>query len=372
MRRNWTPRRTAVLAAGALVLTVTGCGEATEEGDTAAAPASTCQAGTVSYGETDPEVEASEVDDEALVVYSGRNEELVAPVLEQFTAATGIEVSVRYGSTSSITAQLLEEGADSPADVVLLQDAGALGALADANCLAELPDATVEQTFEEYADDDRRWVPLTGRARVVIYDPQSIAEADLPADTAALVDPAYSGKIAIAPGNAGFQAFITAIRVLQDSAAAEEFLQGLVDNAAPVYDGNSAILDAVEAGEVPMGLVNHYYWFEQAAEVGAENMRSQLYYLRDGAAGSLVNVTGSGVVSSTDRSTDALALVDFLLGTDAQEYFAQETYEYPMIASVPVADELPPLSDLDAPTIDLDDLASLSATLQLITASGLA
>lgn len=372
MRATWNPRRTAVFAAGALVLTVTGCGAATDEGGTTAAPESTCQAGTVSYGETDPEVEAGTVDEEALVVYSGRTEELVAPVLEQFAEETGIEVSVRYGSTSSITAQLLEEGADSPADVVLLQDAGALGALADADCLAELPAGTVDRTFEEYADDDRRWVPLTGRARVVLYDPAQVPEADLPADTAALADPAYAGQIAIAPGNASFQAFITAMRVLEDDATAEEFLQGLVDNDSPVFDGNGAILDAVEAGEVPMGLVNHYYWFEQAAEVGAENMSSEMLYLRDGAAGSLVNVTGSGVVSSSDRSEDALTMVDFLLSTQAQEYFAEQTYEYPMIASVPVADQLPPLEDLDAPDIDLDDLASLSATLQLITASGLA
>ncbi|KQS66208.1 extracellular solute-binding protein [Modestobacter sp. Leaf380] len=373
MRSYWSPRRTAVLAAGTLVLAVAGCGEATDDtGTAAAAPASTCEAGTVAYGETDPEVEASTVDDEALVVYSGRDEELVAPVLEQFTEETGIEVSVRYGSTSSITAQLLEEGADSPADVVLLQDAGALGALADADCLAELPDETVGQTFAEYADDDRRWVPLTGRARVVLYDPQQVAEADLPADTAALVDPAYAGQVAIAPGNASFQAFVTAMRVLEDDATAEEFLQGLVDGAAPVYDGNGAILDAVEAGEVPMGLVNHYYWFEQAAEVGADAMRSQLHYLRDGQAGSLVNVSGSGVVSSSDRAEDGLTLVDFLLSTQAQEYFAQETYEYPMVSGVPVADQLPSLEDLDAPTIDLDDLASLSVTLQMITASGLA
>ncbi len=362
-----TARRTAVLAAGVL-LAVSGCGAAVDE---TAAPPTTCEAGEVSYGETDPEVAAGTVDEEALVVYSGRDEELVAPVLEQFSEETGTEVSVRYGSTSSITAQLLQEGADSPADVVLLQDAGALGALADADCLAELPAEVTGQTLPAYADDDERWVPLTGRARVVLYDPRQVAEAELPADTAALVDPAYAGQVAIAPGNASFQAFVTALRVLEDDEAAEAFVQGLVDNDSPVYDGNGAILDAVEAGEVPMGLVNHYYWFEQAAEVGVENMTSRLHFLRDGGAGSLVNVSGSGVVSSSDRGEDGLALVDFLLGPQAQEYFAQETFEYPMVESVPVAGELPPLADLDAPAIDLDDLASLSTTLRMITDAGL-
>ncbi len=360
----------AVLGLG---LALAACGAPSTSTDgTAAAPESSCAAGTVAYGETDPEVSSAEVDEDALVVYSGRNEELVGPLFDQFTEETGIEVSVRYGSTSSVTAQLLEEGADSPADAVLLQDAGALGALGDADCLADLPAELTDQTVQAYADEDGRWVPLTGRARVVLYDPAQVAEADLPTSTEDLVDPRYAGQLAIAPTNASFQAYVTAIRVLQGEDAAQEHLQGLVDNEVQVFDGNGAILDAVEAGQVPMGLVNHYYWFEQAAEVGVEAMTSRLHYLRDGQAGSLVNVSGAGVVTSSDRTDDAAALMEFLLGEQAQTYFADTTYEYPMISSVPTADDLPTLEDLQAPEIDLDDLASLSQTLEMINDSGLA
>ena len=354
-----------------MVLVLSACGASSSGAEEAEAVAeSTCQAGAVEYGEVDPEVETP-VDEEALVVYSGRNEELVGPLLEDYSEESGVELSVRYGSTSAITAQLLAEGADSPADAVLLQDAGALGALGDADCLADLPEELTGQTLAEYADEDGRWVPLTGRARVVVHNPDLIAEADLPADTADLVDPRYAGQLGIAPGNASFQAFVTALRVLEGEEAAEEFVQGLVDNGVQTFESNGAILDAVDAGQLPMGLINHYYWFEQAAEVGAENMNAQVAYLQDGAAGSLVNVSGSGVVSSTDREEDATALVDFLLSEQAQEYFAAETYEYPMISAVPAEEDLPALEELQAPDIDLDDMASLSTTLDLLNRVGL-
>jgi iron(III) transport system substrate-binding protein len=348
-----------------------GCGAATSEADGGEAVAeTTCQAGAVEYGEVDPAGETP-VDDEALVVYSGRSEELVGPLLDTYSEQSGVELSVRYGSTSAITAQLLAEGGQSPADVVLLQDAGALGALGDADCLADLPGELTGQTLSAYADEDGRWVPLTGRARVVVHNPDLIAEADLPTDTADLVDPRYAGQLGIAPGNASFQAFVTTMRVLEGEEATEQFLQGLVDNDVQTFDGNDAILDAVDSGQLPMGLVNHYYWFEQAAEVGAENVTARLAYLKDGAAGSLVNVSGSGVVSSTDREDDAVALVDFLLSEQAQQYFAGETFEYPMIEAVPAEGELPPLAELQAPDIDLDDMASLSATLDLLNRVGL-
>jgi iron(III) transport system substrate-binding protein len=359
------------VGAAALVLVLAGCGAAsseTEEGEAVAE--STCQAGAVEYGEVDPEVETP-VDEEALVVYSGRNEELVGPLLETYREQSGAELSVRYGSTSAITAQLLAEGDQSPADVVLLQDAGALGALGDADCLADLPDELTSRTLAEYADEDGRWVPLTGRARVVAYNPDLIVEADLPADTADLVDPRYAGQIGIAPGNASFQAFVTVLRVLEGEEAAEQFVQALVDNDVQTFESNGAILDAVDAGQLPMGLINHYYWFEKAAEVGAENVRAQLAYLRDAGAGSLVNVSGSGVVSSTDRPEDATAMVDFLLSEEAQTYFAEQTFEYPMIEAVPAEEQLPALEELQAPDIDLDDMASLSATLDLLNRVGL-
>jgi iron(III) transport system substrate-binding protein len=186
-----------------------------------------------------------------------------------------------------------------------------------------------------------------------------------------VLDERWSGQVGIAPTNASFQAFITAIRVLDGEDAAREFLDALVANDVQTYEGNGDVLAAVDSGEISMGLINHYYLYELAAEVGAENVVAENLFLDDGGAGSLVNISGAGVVSGTDRGEDAQALLDFMLSESAQNYFADTTYEYPMVDGVASPAGLPTLDQLDAPDLDLSDLDSLGATLELINEVGL-
>jgi iron(III) transport system substrate-binding protein len=175
----------------------------------------------------------------------------------------------------------------------------------------------------------------------------------------------------VAPTNASFQSFITAIRVVLGDEAALDWLDGMNANSVQTFDNNLAIMDAVDTGVIDAGLVNHYYWFERAAEVGPENMKSALYYFPGGDIGSLVNVAGVGVIEGNDKAADAQALVDFLLGTQAQTYFAEQTKEYPLIEGVPPVDGLPPLSEIESPEIDLSDLNDLQGTLDLLAEVGL-
>ncbi|MDQ3455461.1 MAG: iron ABC transporter substrate-binding protein [Actinomycetota bacterium] len=361
--RRWPAA--AALGALGLSLVLTGCG-----GDDA--EAASCVEGGGSFGpESDDTEQVEPVDDGELVVYSGRNEELLGPLYEQFTDESGIEVSVRYSDSATLAGQLLEEGSQTPADVYVSQDAGALGALAKGGCLAELPDEVLDLVPEGYRADDGNWVGLTGRARVIAYNPDLVAEDELPESIQDVNDEQWRGQVGIAPGNASFQAFVTAMRVLEGEDAARSFLEGLVDNDVQVFDGNGAILDAVDAGDLAMGLINHYYRFELAAEVGEENVTAQLHYLRDGGAGSLINISGVAQLAESDRSEDARALVDFLLSEQAQTYFAEVTYEYPLIDGVPAAADLPDLDSLDAPEFDLSDLDTLAETTELIAEVGL-
>ncbi|CAN5314884.1 iron ABC transporter substrate-binding protein [soil metagenome] len=359
-----------------LVAVLSACGESgagadgTGGGGTGSA-AQACTPGDVSYGEVDEEVAAAEVDEEALVVYSGRSEDLVAPLLEEFTEETGIELSVRYGNTAAMTAQLLEEGDQSPADFFLSQDAGALGALGNAGCLATLSEETLNRVEDTYRADEGNWVALTGRVRVVVINPELVSEADRPTAIEDVLDERWAGQVGIAPSNASFQSFITALRVLDGEDAAREFLDGLVANDVQSYEGNGDVLAAVDSGEISMGLINHYYLYELAAEVGSENIVAENVFLDDGGAGSLVNISGAGVVSSTDRGQDAQALLDFMLSESAQSYFAETTYEYPMVDGAAPPDGLPTLEELDAPDLDLSDLDSLGETLELINEVGL-
>lgn len=374
-RRGSTAVRAAVTGA-VLITALSACGASGvgadgAGGDDSGTQTQACTPGEVSYGEVDEAVAAAQVDEEALVVYSGRSEDLVAPLLEQFTEETGIELSVRYGNTAAMTAQLLEEGDQSPADFFLSQDAGALGALGNAGCLASLPEETLEQVAETYRAEDDNWVALTGRARVVVINPELVAETDRPTTIDDVLDERWSGQVGIAPTNASFQSFITAIRVLDGEDAARQFLDGLVANDVQTYEGNGDVLAAVDSGEISMGLINHYYLYELAAEVGAENLVAENLFLDDGGAGSLINISGAGVVSGTDRGADAQALLDFMLSETAQSYFAETTYEYPMVEGVAPPAGLPTLDELDAPDLDLSDLDSLGETLELIDEVGL-
>lgn len=305
-----------------------------------------------------------------VTVYSGRSENLVGPLLEQFTADTGIQTEVRFGDSAELAAQLLEEGGQSPADVFFSQDAGALGAVSNQGLFAELPGETLSQVPPQYQAEDGTWVGVSGRSRVIAYDSQQLTAEDVPDSVFDLTDPKWNGQVGIAPTNASFQSFVTAMRLTAGDEATQEWLTGLVANNVQTYEKNGLILDAVNSGQIQLGLINHYYWFEKASEVGEEAMRAQIEFAAPGDPGALVNVAGVGIIA-TGESPEAQELVNYLLSDSAQEYFAQETYEYPLVSSVSAAEGLPALAQLQGPPILLEQLEELPATQQMLAQVGL-
>jgi iron(III) transport system substrate-binding protein len=307
----------------------------------------------------------------ALNVYSGRDEELVEPVIEAFTEQTGIEVEVRYADSAQLASQIIEEGERTPADVFFAQDAGALGAVAKAGLAGEVDSAVLELVPEQYRAADSSWVGVSGRARVVVYDPREVADDEVPTSVDDLTDPRWAAQVGLAPTNASFQSFVTAYRVAEGDEAARAWLEGMVANDAEAFEGNTPILDAVDNGVIEAGLINHYYWYRKVAEVGAADVPSQLAFLGGGDPGALVNVAGVQTLGSTDQPTEAAALVSYLLSDDAQSYFATETFEYPLVDTVQPAADLPPLESIDGPDVDLGDLDSLSETITMLEEVGL-
>lgn len=304
-----------------------------------------------------------------ITVYSGRSEELVGPLLDQFTEATGIEVEARYGDTAEMASLIMTEGENSPADVFFAQDAGALGAVAGEGLLADLPQSTLDRVDSRFRSPDGKWVGVSGRARVVVYNTEALTEADLPESIHDFTDPSWSGRIGWAPTNGSFQAFVTALRVLEGDEAAQEWLEGIQANDPSVYEGNGAALDAVIAGEIDVAFINHYYLMQRLAEepdVAAAN-----HFLTDGDPGALVNVAGAGILGTSAHGDAAQAFVDFLLGEEAQTYFAEETKEYPLVEGVDPDPALPALADIGTPDIDLSDLSDLEGTLELIEEAGI-
>jgi iron(III) transport system substrate-binding protein len=310
-----------------------------------------------------------------LTIYSGRNEELVGPLIERLRAALGdeTEVEVRYGSTGEMAAQLLEEGADSPADVFFAQDAGALGAVSAAGLLAPLPADVVAPAPARYRAADDTWVATSARARVVAYNPTLVPAADLPAGLDDLLDPRWNGRIGFAPSNASWLSFVTGLRLIRGEDGARQWLTAFAAQNPQRFDGNGPVVDAVAAGTVDAGLVNHYYLYEKTTEVDPATYPVRNHYVPDDPLG-LVNVAGVGVTAASDDPEDAQRAVAFLLSADAQQYLVDRTSEYPVIDGVTPARQgvdLAPLESLSPPDVALADLSSLEETEALLQEVGL-
>lgn len=313
---------------------------------------------------------ASQMDDPGkLVVYSGRSESLVAPIIDQFAAATGIQVEVRYGNTAELAATLLEEGSNSPADLFYAQDPGGLGAISAAGMFSALPDDLTGKVVPRFRSAQSLWVGISGRARVVVYNTARVKLEDLPSDLTGFTDPRWKGEVGWAPTNASFQAMVTAMRQEWGEEKTRQWLLDMQANQPVVFDGNMPIVAAVGAGEIEVGLVNHYYLYRFLKEEG-QNFPARNAFLNNGGPDSLVMVSGIGRLTSGRNQENALKFIHFLLSPVAQQYFASQTYEYPLVEGVQTDRELAPLAELSASRITLEQLADLQGTLNLLRDTG--
>lgn len=306
---------------------------------------------------------------QSITVYSGRSEELIGPLIERFESETKIDVEVRYGDTAELASTILEEGANSPADVYFAQDAGALGAVAAAGLLDALPAEILDRVPAALRSPDGKWVGVSGRARVVVYDSRELTEADMPTSIHGFTDPAWSGRLGWAPTNGSFQAFVTALRVLEGDEAARAWLEGIVANEPRVYESNTSIVQAVADGEIDAGFVNHYYLLRFLAEHG-DSFPARNHFMPGSDPGSLVNVAGVGILVSSDADASARRFVEFMLSDASQAYFAEKTFEYPLVAGAAGPAGMPALEDLQTPDIDLSNLSDLQGTLRLLSETG--
>jgi iron(III) transport system substrate-binding protein len=306
----------------------------------------------------------------SLVIYSGRSESLVAPIIEDFAEATGIDVKVRYGSTSEIAATLLEEGANSPADIFFAQDPGGLGAIASEGLLIALPKEILSLVEERFISPQNLWVGISGRARVVVYNTDTLSPDELPSDMWGFTEPEWKGRIGLPPTNGSFQTMVTAMRELWGEEQTRDWLLGIMANEPIFYEKNTPTVAAVAAGEVEVGFVNHYYLHRFLAEEG-DSFSARNFYLSNAGPGSLVMVAGAGRLASGDNEANALAFLEFLLSSKAQQYFAEQTFEYPLSEGVNQASNLTSLSEIDIPTISLGQLSDIRGTVALLQEVGM-
>lgn len=309
-------------------------------------------------------------DEERLTLYTGRTESLVGPLLERFTDETGIPIDVRYGDTNDLALLIGTEGDRSPADVYWGQSPGATAYLAQKSLLAPLPQTLLRAVSPGYEDPQGRWVGVSGRQRVLVYNRDLVEPAELPSSVLDLTAARFAGKVGLAPTNGSFQDFVTALRVIEGEDVAERWLEGMVANGARTYANNNAIVEAVGRGEIEMGLVNHYYNFQFLAE--DPTLPSRNHRFAAGDIGGLVIPSAASILASSSRQEDAARLIEFLLSEESQRYFAEQTFEYPLAAGVAANGGVPPLASLEPPVGErADRLGDIEATGRLIAQSGL-
>lgn len=310
----------------------------------------------------------SDGDAGSLTVYSGRSETLVGPLIDRFKEDTGIDVSVKYAGTPQLAATLLEEGDNTPADVFFAQDPGGLGAVA--GMLSPLEEDVLTKVPQWAVSSDGVWVGISGRARTVVYNTDTLTPDDLPDDLKGFTDPKWKGRLGWAPTNASFQTMVTAMRSMWGDQRTVQWLENIQANDPKVYPKNTPIVSAAASGEIDVGLVNHYYLHRFLAEQG-DSFSARNYHTPAGGPGAIVMVSGVGILEESDNKDNAQQFIDYLLSDISQKYFVEETYEYPLASGIPVAERVSPLSEINNPDLSSSALSDLEGTQALLREAGI-
>ena len=308
---------------------------------------------------------------ETITLYSGRSKSLVDPIIQQFEKETGIEVKVSYANTTQLAAKLLTEGRKSSASLFWAQDAGALGAVSAEELFEKLPKSILDKVPKTFRHADGYWIATSGRARVLAYSPERVKMETLPESVFDLTQPKWRGKVGWAPLNASFQAFVTAMRAQVGEERAEKWLRDMKANGTKAYPKNTPIIEALAAGEIDLGLPNHYYLFRFKKRDSKYPVEQTFFKAKD--PGNLVNVAGIGLLKSSDNKKTALKFIEFLLSAKAQQYFVSEVFEYPVTEGVIPNANLLPLEDLFkiVPTFNLNEMDDLEGTIKLLRRAGI-
>lgn len=294
-----------------------------------------------------------------LIVYSGRSESLIQPVLDAFQAKyPNVEILLKAGSNSALANALIEEQSNPQADVFITTEMFTAQSLAQKGVFQSYLPKGAEALPAEFIGPDQTWVGLTRRARVILYNADLVKPEDLPHSIFDLTNPKWKGQVAAAGStNGGMQAHIAAMRKLLGEQATADWLKGLIANDVTFFGGHTDVRKAVGAGEFKLGLVNHYYYHLQKAE--GSNVGVIYPDQGEGQIGLLSNVTAAAIVKGTKNPPAAQALLDFLISPEGQKLFAEGNYEYPLLPGVALREGVAPLetfrlAEIDIPSTALD------------------
>lgn len=304
----------------------------------------------------------------SIVVYNAQHQSLTQAWVDAFTKETGIGVTLRHGGDSQLGNQIVQEGANSPADVFLTENSPAMVLVDNAGLLAPVSPGAKALVPEAFRPSHGRWIGIAARATVFAYDKRKLGADKLPKSMMDLADASWKGRWAASPSGADFQAIVSAMLELKGEEATLNWLKAMKQNATP-YRGNSVAMKGVNAGEVDGAVIYHYYWFGDQAKTSENSANVALHYFRNQDPGAFVSISGGGVLATSKHPAEAQAFIKWIVGKGGQEILRTDAaFEYAVGEGTASNERLKPLAELQAPKVDPARLNSRKVTEMMIAA----
>lgn len=309
--------------------------------------------------------------DKNITIYSSRNEQLIKPLLDDFTKETGVEVELITDKTGPLMARLEAEGQNTPADILLTVDAGNLWQASRKGLLQAVASETLNANVPaKYRDPDGRWTGLSLRARTIFYNPNAV-KADELSSYEDLADAKWKGKLCLRTSKKVYNQSLVASMIEHLGAEkAETVVKGWVDNlATDVFSNDTKLLKAIASGQCAVGIANSYY-YGRILEKNPE-FPVKLFWANQGGTGTHINVSGAGVITNSDNPSGALSLIEWLSSDKAQGYYASSDKEYPVKSGVDASDMLKAWGEYKADDINVAKFGELQTqAIQLMDKAG--
>lgn len=309
-------------------------------------------------------------DPDALQIYSSQHDNLTKAWAKGFEEQSGIATQIRPGKDASMGHMIVEEGTESPADVFLTENSPAMTLVEQNDLLAGVDASTLDLVPENRRPSSGDWTSVAARSTVLVYNPGQIAEEDLPESLMDLQKPEYKGRWGVGATGADFQAIVAGMLADKGEEKTAAWLEGLEENAE-IYKHNVATMKAVNAGEVPMGVIYHYYWYRDQAETQDGSANTKLHYFKNGDPGAFVSLSAAGVLKNAEHPKKAQEFIAYILSDEGQKVLETSgSKEYAVAKGATSDPVLPTLESLEAPAIDPFALDSEKVT-RMMTDAGI-
>ena len=308
-----------------------------------------------------------------ITVYSGQHPQTVAALVSAFEKQTGIKVAVRSDDENVLDAQIVQEGKHSPADVFMTENSPPLEDLQQRGLLSRVNASTLATTSAKYSSAQKRWIGVSARVSVMVYNTKALSPAQLPKSVLDFANPKWKGKLALSPTETDFQPLVTAVAARYGAARTVTWLKALKSNAGDhTYPDNETLVAEVNAGRAQVGIINHYYWYRLRDELGRSKIHSAEHFFAAADPGYVVDVSGAGILASSSHQTEDQKFLAFLVSKQGQQIIAHdESYEYPLGSGVVTAKPLAPFKQLRPDSISVGQLGNGQTAIGLLRQAGI-